>query len=107
MAAYGRLLAMKPNPLVKRARFTGEVLNPGALCVPEVHLPPFLILNLYELGTTGLLQYVAGISPYYPHEPLTGKPPREWRLKQACLVIESRYGVGARQRFISAAGGAR
>jgi hypothetical protein len=90
-----------------RARFTGEVINPGALCVVEKPVAPFLALNLYDLGTTGLLHYVAGRSPYHPHDPLTGKPSREWRLKQACIVIESRAGVdtGARERFIASAGG--
>lgn len=91
--------------LVRRARFTGDFINPGALVVVEKAVAPFLPINLYDLGTTGLMDYVAGRSPYYPHEPLTGKPPREWRLKQACIVIESRAGVdtGARERFIAAA----
>jgi hypothetical protein len=92
------------TPIIRRARFTGEVLNPSALCVAEQSVPPFQQINLYDLGTTGLMQYVAGQSPFHPHEPLTGKPTREWRLKQACLVIESRAGVdtGARERFIAA-----
>lgn len=93
------------HPKIRRARFTGEALNPGALVMEENPLPDFLPLNLYDLGTTGLLDYVAGRSPYYPHEPLIGKPSRDWRLKQACLVIESRMGIdtGAREHFIHVA----
>ncbi len=89
----------------RRARFTGEVLNPGSLVVEEKPTPPFVPLNLYDLGNTGLLDYVAGRSPYYPKEPLVGKPPRDWRLKQALLVIESRFGIdnGAREHFITVA----
>ena len=66
------------DPRVQRARFTGEVINPGALCVKEKPVAAFLPLNLYDLGTTGLLDYVAGRSPYYPKEPLVGKPARPW-----------------------------
>jgi hypothetical protein len=67
-----------------------------------VPLADFLPLDLYDLGTTGLMDYVEGRSPYYPHEPLVGKPPRRWRLLQAGVVVESRGGERVRAFFIEA-----
>jgi hypothetical protein len=92
------------TPAIQRARFTGEVINPGALCQPEApEQPPFLPLNLYDLGMASLLHYVAGKSPYNPEVPLIGKPPRYWRLRQALVVIENRLGLKARSRFMALA----
>jgi len=59
------------------------------------------MINLHDLGTTGLLHYTSGISPYYPHAPLAERqtpPSRTWRLKQCCLVIESRFGIDSKAR---------
>lgn len=104
-AECGRLTPAQPK--VKRHRFTGEVVLSSLLAsLPKPKsIPPFQAINLYDLGTTGLLDYCAGVSPFHPKEPLTGKPTREWRIKQACVVIESRFGMdtGARERFIAAA----
>jgi len=61
-------------------------------------------LDLYALGTTGLLDYVRGVSPYYPKPALgPGAPTRYWRMRQALVVAESR-GI-SRSKFIDAAGG--
>ena len=92
-----------------RNRFTWEITSvaahAGAL-EPKVEPTFDQEIDLYELGTGGLLDYVAGRSPFYPKIKLGGRhPSREWRLCRALIVVETRGGVdtGARKGFIAVA----
>ena len=92
-----------------RNRFTREITSfaaHAAVLEPKVDPTFDQEIDLYELGTGGLLDYVAGRSPFYPKIKLGGRhPSRGWRLSRALLVVESRLGVdtGAREDFIAVA----
>ena len=95
--------------MINHNRLTGETTSfaAHAAAVEAKAEPTFdQEIDLHELGTGGLLDYVAGRSPYYPKIKLGARhPSRGWRLSRALLVVESRLGVdtGAREDFIAVA----
>jgi len=61
-------------------------------------------IDLTELGTTGLLDYCAGVSPHHPKAPLAkGGPNTNWRIIRAAAAYALRAGDAGRTRFLAAA----
>jgi len=87
-------------------KFTGELTYISDAITPPPEPPKQMdvLINLWDLGTTGLIDYVQGRSPWWPKDPMLCIHSTMQRRMRALVVIERRtnHDPRTRERFTKA-----